>query len=89
MKEKIELRNKAKYLEPIIRIGKKGANEALINEILKVIKKRKLIKVKILKASIDNINKKDLINDIVNKTNTSLIEAVGNIFVLYYKPGLK
>lgn len=86
MKQKIIFRSKAKHLEPVVIIGKSGLTLGTINEIKKIAKKRKLIKVKILSSALKN-NKKELIKAIVEKTNTSLIEAVGNVVVLYYKPG--
>jgi len=81
----IKLRSKAKTLEPIIRIGKKGLTEAIIEEIKKLLKKRKLIKVKMLKSVLENKDKKEVIKELVNKTNAVLIEAVGFIVVLARK----
>ena len=48
MKTTKELRKEAKSLDTIIRIGKGGIKESLVNEILKTLKNRKLIKIKIL-----------------------------------------
>ena len=44
-------------LDPIIRIGKSGLSDQVIDEIKKHIKKRNLIKVKILKAYITSRDK--------------------------------
>ena len=43
--EKKDLRRKARDLEAVIRIGKKGVTESTIIEITKHLKKRKLIKI--------------------------------------------
>jgi RNA-binding protein len=83
MKEKIFLRRNAKHLEPIVRIGKSGISENMVEEINKNLKKRKLIKIKFLASSLKGDDKKKLINLIAHKTNSEIIESVGNIVVLY------
>ena len=81
----IKLRSKAKTLEPITRIGKKGLTEAVVAEIRRLLNKRKLIKVKILKSALENKDKKEVMEELVNKTNAVLIEAVGFVVVLARK----
>ena len=51
MKEVIMLRSKAKRLEPVLRVGKGGLSNSLIEELKKVLNKRKLVKIKLLKSS--------------------------------------
>ena len=85
MKEKTILRAKAKKLEPILRVGKQGLTENIIKEINKLIKKKNLIKIKFLKSSFDGKDKKQLIQELINKTNSELIESVGNVVVLCKK----
>lgn len=82
MNKKIILRSKAKNLEPIIRLGKNGLTENFIKEIKELLKQRKLIKIKMLKSTL-NVDKKEITKKIVDNTNSELIEAVGNIVVLY------
>jgi len=83
--EIMNLRKKAKSLEPILRIGKNGLTDSVIEEIKKLLRKKRLIKVKILKTAMENINKKELVMDLVNKTDAVLIEAVGFVVVLAKK----
>ena len=85
MKEKIMLRSKAKAIEPVLRMGKGGLSENFIEEAKKVLKKRKLIKIKLLKTSFDGKNKKEITDSIIQKTNSELIDAVGNIIVIHKK----
>ena len=82
MKQIIQLISKAKNFEPILRICKNGLTENVLNELIKLLKKKKLIKIKLLKSSVSK-NKKELINEIVQKTDSELIESVGNMVVLY------
>ena len=84
MKPKIQLRSKAKALEPILRIGKNGLSDSVIEEIKLLLKKKKLVKIKFLKSSLSK-NKKEFIKQIVEKTDSELIENVGNVVVLYRK----
>jgi RNA-binding protein len=83
MKPKILLRSKGKSLEPILRIGKNGLTDSVIEEVKILLKNRKLIKIKLLKSS--SKNKKEMINKIIENTDSELIESVGNVVVLYRK----
>jgi RNA-binding protein len=85
MKEKIILRSKSRKLSPVLRVGKGGLTENFIKEAKEVIKKQKLIKIKFLKQSTDNKDKKKLINELAEKTKSELIESVGNVAVIYKK----
>lgn len=81
MKAIKQLRTEGKPLEPIIRIGKEGLNDKVIGEIMKVLKKRKLIKIRILKSSKES--KGSIIDEISEKTGSVLVEKVGSVVVLY------
>ena len=83
MKLKITLRSKAKALQPILRIGKLGLSDSAINELNNLLKKRKLVKIKLLPSCLEGKNKKEVIGQIVQKTNSELVESVGNAVVLY------
>ena len=78
-----ELKEKAKTLEPVIRIGKNGFTESTIKEIKKQLNKKKLIKIKLLRAFISDKNKKEVAKEIAQKTNSHLIDLVGFVIVLY------
>ena len=85
VKERMALRSKAKTLESITRIGKNGLTENTIKEIDKLLKKRKLIKIKLLKGSMEKSDRKEITKNLVDKTNSELIEQVGFVVVLYRK----
>ena len=78
-----KLKEKAKTLEPVIRIGKNGLTESTIKEIKKQLNKKKLIKVKLLRAFISDKNKKEVAKEIAEKTSSQLIYIVGFVVVLY------
>jgi len=81
MKPKIQLRSKGKNLEPALRIGKNGLTDGVISEIKVLLKEKNLIKIKFVKSN----GKEKMIENIVDKTESELIEAVGNVVVLYKK----
>ena len=78
-----KLKEKAKILEPVIRIGKNGLTESTIKEIKKQLNKKKLIKIKLLRAFISDKNKKEVAKEIAQKTNSQLIDLVGFVVVLH------
>jgi RNA-binding protein len=80
-----ELRKRALGLEPCIRIGKAGLSEGVIEEIMHQLKKKKLIKVKLLRSSLDELKKDDLRDEIVRRCDAELVSHVGFVITLYKK----
>ena len=76
-----KLKKQAKTLLPIIRIGKNGINENVLTEIKKLVKKRGLIKIKILNNCSEDKN--EIINEIIDSSNTVLVSKTGNTFSIY------
>ncbi|MBN1502796.1 YhbY family RNA-binding protein [Candidatus Woesearchaeota archaeon] len=77
----MNLKQEAKLLEPVLRIGKFGLTTSVLSEIEKLLKKKKLIKVKILKNCIQD--KEEIIDKVISRTNSELISKIGNVFVVY------
>jgi len=80
-----ELKQKAKSLEPSVRIGKSGLTESIIDEIKIHLKKKNLVKVKLLKSSIQGKDKKAVARELAEKTSSVLVDRVGFVVVLYKK----
>jgi len=57
--------------------------ENTIKEIKKQLNKKKLIKVKLLRAFVKGKDKKLIANKIAEETNSKLIDMVGFVIVLY------
>ncbi|NTV24160.1 MAG: YhbY family RNA-binding protein [Nanoarchaeota archaeon] len=77
-----ELKQKANLLDPVLRIGKNGMNDSIYQEIDKLLRKRKLIKIKLLNNSpVEDVD--ELIITVVEKTNSVLVSKVGNVFTIY------
>jgi len=83
MNSKKELMEKAKFLEPCIRLGKNGLTSEVIEEIKKQIKKKRLIKVKFLKSALGEGKRKDFAKEIASKSDAELIHQVGFVVVLW------
>ncbi len=78
------IKKEAKNLKPLVRVGKSGLNDSLIDEIKKHLKKRKLVKVKFLKNSIQT-DLKGMASEIARLTASELVFVVGFTAVFYNK----
>ncbi len=78
-----ELVEKAKKLEPVMRIGKNGLTQGVIEEVKKQLMKKKLIKIKFLRHAIEGTDKKKIGEIVAEKTGAELIHQVGFVVVLY------
>ena len=77
-----DLMEKAKALEPQIRIGKNGLTANALEEIKSQLKKKKIIKIKILKSALDLKDKKEIVKDLQQMTESKVILQVGFVVVL-------
>jgi len=78
-----ELKSKALNLEPTIRIGKNGLTDSIIEEIICQLNKRKLVKLKLLRAFAEDIDKKVFAKEIAEKTGSNVVHHVGFVITLY------
>ena len=85
MKMTHALKQKAKQLEPAIRIGKKGVSEQQLKQIMALLKKKKLIKIRLLKSYLEGKDKKAEARKIAELADARLIDAVGFVVVLARK----
>jgi len=73
---------KAKSLEPMIRIGKGGLTDGVIAEVKKQLQQKKLIKVKFLRSALEDHDKKDLFAKLALATSGNIVMATGFVVVL-------
>ncbi|PLW79539.1 RNA-binding protein [Candidatus Woesearchaeota archaeon] len=83
------LKTQAKALKPIVQVGKNGLSENVINEIKKVLKTKKLVKVKLTRGVLEENDKKDLSKMIADLTESEIISLVGFNLTIYPKRLLK
>jgi len=69
-------------LKATVIIGKSGITESLICEIKEQLKSQKVIKVKILRSAREEMNRREIAENIVNSTGAKLVELRGNTFML-------
>ena len=83
-KEKLkELKVRSKSLKPIIRIGKNGLTDGIINEIKAHLKKRRLIKIKLLQNSLENSEVSSVVDNVLRDCDCILIDKIGLTFSVY------
>ena len=82
-KQKRYLRSEAHHLKPIFQIGKDGLSEVWLDEDLKALDKRELLKVNILQNSLVEVE--DVKEFIENNSDAQVIQTIGNVLVLFKK----
>jgi RNA-binding protein len=78
-----KLRDKARSLEPIVRIGKNGITDAMVDHIKRMLLKRHLVKVKFLQSFMEENDIKEVASTLSKLTDSVLIDKVGFVVVLY------
>jgi len=69
--------------KPTVRIGKAKISGNLLSEIERQLKDKEMVKVKMLKSSLQGLNAKSVASEIAEKTDSNLIEVRGHTFILY------
>ena len=80
-KQKQFLKGLAHHLSPVVMLGGNGLTEGVLAEIDDALNHHELIKVKI--AGADRETKQLIIDAIVRETQSSNIQTIGHILVLY------
>ena len=80
-----KLKRDSAQLTPLLNIGKNGVSDSLIEELLRQIKRNKLVKVKILKSALEDMDRKAIAEELAKRTGSQLIEIRGSSAVLYRK----
>lgn len=80
-KQRAYLRGLANTVDSIFQIGKGGISDNLIKQLDDALEARELIKISVLENAPDTA--KYLGNEIADKTNSTLVQVVGNKITLY------
>lgn len=80
-KQRAFLRGISNKIDAIFQIGKNGINDNLIKQIDDALEARELIKITVLETAPDNAN--NLSFFISEKTNSSVIQVIGNKITLF------
>lgn len=80
-KRKAFLRKKAHTLDAVVRIGKEGYSENLVQGILDAVGTRELIKIKVLQNC--DQDKQEIANKIAEGTEGEIVGIVGRTIIFY------
>ena len=86
-KQRSILRGLGNALDPIVQIGKDGLSDNAVMGVNLVLEARELIKVKVLKNC--DIEPKELVHVLAEKTGADVVQVIGNIGLLYRKSSKK
>ncbi len=84
-----QLKKKTHHLDPLVRVGKSGITDSVVKETGKLLKKKQLIKIKLLKSSLDSADRRGLGAELAQKTGSIIISDVGNTLCLYLPREIK
>ena len=70
-------------MQPVLRIGKSGLTNEVMNEIKLQLKKKKMIKIKLLKAALGRKSKWEYFSEIIAGTNARLVSKVGFVMTIH------
>ena len=80
-KQRAFLKKKAPELNPIVRIGKDGLQETVIESILSAIDSRELIKVKILQNC--ETEKEEIYQKLLEETRFDIVGMIGRTIIVF------
>jgi RNA-binding protein len=80
-KQRAYLRGLANQIDPIFQIGKSGLSDNLIKQLSDALEARELIKITVLETAPSDV--KSLAVKIADKTNSILIQTIGNKITLF------
>ena len=80
---RIRIKQEMNNEKPTVWIGKYGVTDQLLKEISRQLDRREVVKMRILKSALKNDSTDNIIQRIVQKTESTLIDKRGNIFVIY------
>ena len=76
-----ELKALSQKIEPALIIGKNGLSDNVIKQIDDLLEKRELVKIKVLNNNFED--KDNMLDEILEKTNSEYVSHLGFKFVIY------
>ena len=80
--KKLELIKSVMHAPPAMNIGKRGITDQIMVEIKNLLKRFRIIKLKFLKAILENNDLKDLTQEIILKSKSKLVEIRGHNIII-------
>jgi len=69
--------------KPTVQVGKEGATAQIVNEVAKQLDAREMIKAKILKTALKEVEAKEIAATIAEQTESELVDVCGHTFLLF------
>ena len=83
-KQRAFLKKEVHNLEPIVRIGKDGLSDNIVQSLLDAINSRELIKVKVLQnLDADKDDTREMAEELSRKSGAELVGVIGKIIIFY------
>jgi RNA-binding protein len=79
------LQSRSRRTEATIWIGKEGASDALVSHVENQLKTRELVKVKLQRSMLRDVETGDIAKRVAASTGSTLVEVMGHTFTLYRK----
>jgi len=77
------LQTRSRVTEPTVWVGKDGASEELVKQVANQLKARELVKVKIHKSALAEVEVSGIAEKIAASTRSDLVEILGHTFTVY------
>lgn len=81
--QKKSLRGIAHHLDPVVAVSERGLSEGIIEETERALNDHELIKVKVFDN--DRAIRREIANELAQKTGSMVLQKIGKIAVLYRK----
>jgi len=79
--QKKYLRGLGHHIDPLVRIGKEGVTESLIESVRQALIDHELVKVRLLKSC--DLDKNEASEDVAQRAGAFLVQRVGKTMLLY------
>jgi len=77
------LQARSRETDPTVWVGKDGASEELVKQVANQLKSRELVKVKIHKSALAEVEASGIAQKIAAATRSDLVEIMGHTFTVY------
>ena len=81
--ERKSLKARAHKLDPVVIVGAKGLTDEVVKEIDLALKAHELVKVRA--PSVERDGREQVLQEILSRTASQLVQQVGKVFVIYRK----
>jgi len=79
------LKSRSRRTEVTVWIGKEGASEALVSQVENQLKNRELVKVKVQRSALREVDANNFAAQVAASTGSTVIEVMGHTFTVYKK----